>query len=113
MSVGVVLIGMLAMAVVTAVCRILPFVLPQDSRLLARLSGDHPAINIVGPALIVALAVATLTQPVLDAASMATTLAYAGGAAGTVAAFYLLRSVGLAVVVGMFCYGGASWLLGM
>lgn len=111
MSVDMVLIGMLAMAVVTAACRILPFILPSDSRLIARLAGDHPAVNIVGPALIVALAVATWTQPVLEAVSMTAVLAYAIGAAGTAAAFYLLRNVGGAVVIGIICYGSANWLL--
>lgn len=111
MHIEMVLVGMLAMAVITAVCRVLPFVLPQQSKLMQRLSGDHPAITIVGPALIVALAVATLTQPIMDAPNTRTALTYGFGALGTAGAFFALRSVGVAVVAGIVCYAGADWLL--
>lgn len=113
MSIEVMVSGILAMAGVTAACRILPFILPQESRLLYHLSSDKPVIKIVGPALIVALAVATLTQPILNNPAATTLVAVAAGAAGTTIAFFMLRSVGLAVVLGVASYGVAKSLLGV
>ena len=115
MNDGSLFIAITAMAGVTAFSRVLPFLLSPRSRLLKLLSGDHPAIRIAGPALLVALAVASVARPVLESPSRQTLLSYGVGALATAAVLRWRHSVGLAVVAGIVAFGLAgpatSWLM--
>ena len=108
-------IAIAAMAGGTAFSRVLPFLLAPDSRLLRLLSGDHPAIRIAGPALLVGLAVASLAGPSIESPSWQTLLSYAAGAVATAVVLRWRQSVGLAVVAGIVAFGLAGpatrWLL--
>ena len=108
-------IAIAAMTGVTAFSRVLPFLLSPRSRLLKLLAGDHPAIRIAGPALLVALAVASLARPVIESPSRPTLLSYGIGAVATALVLRWRQSVGLAVVAGIVAFGLAGpatrWLL--
>ncbi|MGN8158447.1 AzlD domain-containing protein [Salinisphaera sp. SWV1] len=102
-------IAMGAMALVTGLCRIVPFLIPRHSRLGTILSGDHPTIRIVGPAVLVGLTVATFGQPLLSQPSWGNVLSYGIGGVATAAGLRATGSVGLAVIAGIIAYGCSSY----
>lgn len=105
------IIAIIAMALVTALSRVLPFLLPRENRLIALMSREGPSVQVVGPALIVALAVFTLTEPMMDTVSIDTTLNYSVGALVTMTAYRLTRSVGLSVIAGILGFATIDWIL--
>lgn len=107
------LVAILAMAVVTAFCRVIPFLLSPKSRLLTLLSSDHPATKIIGPALLVALAVVTLTQPILERPNWSTLIPYGVGGLITTCVLRWSGSVGLAVVVAIVGFGLTEYCLSL
>lgn len=105
------IIAIIGMALVTALSRVLPFLLPKENRLVILMSREGPSIQVVGPALIVALAVFTLTEPMMDTMSINTTLNYIVGALVTIAVYMLMRSVGLSVIAGILGFAMIDWIL--
>ncbi len=98
-----------AMALVTGLWRVVPFVIPRDSRLATILFGDHPTLRVVGPALLVGLTVATFGQPLLSQPSWGHVLSYGIGGVATAAVWRAVGSLGLAVVAGIIAYGCSSY----
>jgi len=107
------LVAIAAMAVVTACCRVIPFLLPPKSRLLTLLSSDHPTTKIIGPALLVGLSVATLTQPIMDSTNWSTLIPYGVGGIITALILRWSGSVGLAVVVAIVGFGLTEYCLSL
>lgn len=112
LSVSTLMLAIVIMAVVTFSLRLLPFLLPEDSRVLRYFSGDSPALNVLGPALLGGLTVLTLLPDLALASSASDFAIYGFGLLATVAALLKTRNIGVATMIGVIVYAGLRGLFG-
>lgn len=104
------MLAILVMAAITLTLRVLPFLLPEDHRILRYFSSNTPTLDALGPSLLGGLTAVTLIPDLTGASSISELAVYAASLIVTLAVLLKTRNIGIAIIIGVFVFAGLQVL---